>query len=215
MSARSATGDRGEETARVQGIYDRFAPRYDTVITLAERLLFRGGRRWVTARTRGQVLEVAIGTGRNLGLFARDVQLTGVELSPGMLARAQERAAALDVKADLRRGDAQALDFPDESFDTVVATLALCSIPNDGAAVREMARVLRPGGRLVLLEHVASPLRPIRAVQAALDPLLVRIGGDHVLRRPEIAVREAGLVVEELHRSVLGIALRLAARKPR
>ena len=199
----------------MQAIYDRFAPRYDTLITLAERLLFQGGRVWAASRASGKVLEVAIGTGRNLGLFARDVQLTGVELSPGMLARAQERVAALGMKADLRRGDAQALDFPDDSFDTVVATLALCSIPDDRAAVREMARVLRPGGRLVLLEHVASPLRPVRAVQAALNPLLVRIGGDHVLRQPEIAVQEAGLVIDELHRSVLGIALRLTARKPR
>ena len=199
----------------MQAIYDRFAPRYDTLIPLAERLLFQGGRVWAASRASGKVLEVAIGTGRNLGLFARDVQLTGVELSPGMLARAQERVAALGMKADLRRGDAQALDFPDDSFDTVVATLALCSIPDDRAAVREMARVLRPGGRLVLLEHVASPLRPVRAVQAALNPLLVRIGGDHVLRRPEIAVQEAGLVIDELHRSVLGIALRLTARKPR
>ncbi len=96
----------------------------------------------------------------------------------------------------------------------MLATLSLCSIPDDTAAVREMARVLRPGGRLVLLDHVASPRRPVRAVQGLLDPLLVRLEGDHLLRRPELAVRTAGLAVHELRRSRLGIVLRLLAHKP-
>lgn len=77
-----------------------------------------------------------------------------------------------------------------------------------------MARVLRPGGRLILLEHVASPLRPVRAVQRLLDPLLVRLEGDHLLRRPEFAVKASGLVVDMLERSRLGIILRLVAQKP-
>jgi ubiquinone/menaquinone biosynthesis C-methylase UbiE len=96
----------------------------------------------------------------------------------------------------------------------VLATLTLCSIPDDQAAVREMARVLQPGGRLVLLDHVASPTHPARAVQRLLDPLLVRFQGDHLLRQPERAVRSAGLVVDELTRSRFGIVLRLAAHKP-
>lgn len=202
------------ETARVQRIYDRMAPHYDRLVAVADKLLFRGGRHWAASRAHGNVLEVAVGTGRNLGLFPPGVQLTGIELSPAMLERARRRARDLGMPADLRQGDAQSLDLPDEGFDTVVATLALCSIPDDVTAVREMARVLRPGGRLVLLEHVASPARPVRLVQSALDPLLVRLEGDHQLRRPEIPVRDAGLVVEELHRSVMGIVLRLTARKP-
>jgi ubiquinone/menaquinone biosynthesis C-methylase UbiE len=114
----------------------------------------------------------------------------------------------------LQLGDAQHLTFPDASFDTVVATLTVCSIPDDQAAVAEMARVLRPGGRLALLDHVASTSRPVRAVQRLLDPALVRLQGDHLLRHPDIAVRRAGLVIEELTRSRWGIVLRLAARKP-
>ena len=202
------------ETIRVQRIYDRLAPRYDRFVAVADMVLFPGGRHWAASRAQGRVLEVAVGTGRNLALFPPGVQLTGIELSPAMLERARRRARDLGMPADLRQGDAQSLDLPDESFDTVVATLSLCSIPDDVTAVREMARVLRPGGRLILLEHVASPARPVRLVQSALDPLLVRLEGDHLLRRPEVAVRDAGLVVEERHRSVLGIVLRLTARKP-
>jgi len=204
----------GEETDRVRGIYDRLAPRYDRIIEVAERVLFGDGRRWACAQATGQVLEVAIGTGRNLPCYPPVVQITGVELSPGMLERARALASVPSSAVDLQLGDAQHLAFPEASFDTVLATLALCSIPDDRAAVAEMARVLRPGGRLVLLEHVASPARAVRVVQRLLNPLLVRFQGDHLLREPETAVRDAGLVIHELTRSRWGIVLRLAAHKP-
>lgn len=202
------------ETARVRRLYETMAPRYDQVIAVAERVLFADGRRWACDHAEGRVLEVAVGTGRNLALYPAGVELTGMELSPAMLAVAQARAAGPGRTVDLRLGDAQHLDFPDGSFDTVLATLTLCSIPDDRAAVQEMARVLRPGGRLVLLDHVASPRRSVRVVQRLLDPLLVRLEGDHLLRRPELTVRTAGLVVDELSRSRLGIVLRLLAHKP-
>lgn len=202
------------ETSRVRGIYDAMAPRYDRMIAIAERLLFSDGRRWACAQASGRVLEVAIGTGRNLSCYPDGVQLTGVELSPSMLTQAQARAETLHWAVDLRLGDAQHLSFPDASFETVVATLTLCSIPDDRAAVAEMARVLRPGGRLVLLDHVASPLRWVRTIQRLLDPLLVRFEGDHLLREPDAAVRATGLVTDELTRSKWGIVLRLAAHKP-
>lgn len=189
------------------------APRYDDAMAASERSLFGDGRRWACTQASGRVLEVAVGTGRNLAYYPERVDLTGIELSPGMLEQAAARAQTHPSPVDLRLGDAQHLTFPDASFDTVVATLALCSIPDDRAAVAEMARVLRPGGRLILLDHVASPTRGVRAVQRLLNPLLIRLLGDHLLREPETAVRDAGLVIEESTRSRWGIVLRLAARK--
>lgn len=204
---------RPEDTARVRAVYQRQAPYYDRVIAVADRLLFSGGREWACRQARGNVLEVAIGTGRNLPHYPADVELTGIDLSPAMLARARERADRLGRTVRLQEGDAQRLPFPDATFDTVVATLTLCSIPDDVTAVAEMARVLRPGGRLVLLDHVASPAPVIRAVQRVLDPLIVRLAADHLLRRPEVAVRAAGLSIDELHRSKRGIVTRLVAAK--
>jgi SAM-dependent methyltransferase len=154
-------------------------------------------------------------TGNGLVGTPADVRLTGLDLSPARVDRVRALAARLGRPVDLQQGDAQQLPFPDASFDTVIATLALCSIPDDEAAVLEMARVLRPGGRLVLLDHVASPSPRVRAVQRMLDPLVVRVAADHLLRRPEMAVRAAGLKIEQLSRSRLGVVLRLGCRKPR
>lgn len=203
-----------EETDRLRGIYDALAPRYDRVIAIAERVLFGDGRRWACGQARGRVLEVAIGTGRNLPYYPPWVHLTGMDLSSGMLQRARRRPEAQSSQVVLRVGDAQHLVFADDIFDTVVATLSLCSIPDDRAAGAEMTRVLRPGGRLLLLDHVASPVRAVRWVQRLIDPVLVRWQGDHLLREPEAAVLQAGLVLEEATRSRRGIVLRLAVGKP-
>lgn len=202
------------ETVRVRQRYEAVADRYDRLIALSEKLLFGDGRAWARAHARGDVLEIAIGTGRNLPHYPDDPRLTGIDLSPAMLAIARRRAEQLGRVVDLRVGDAQALAFPDGRFDTVVATLALCTIPDDRAAVAEAKRVLRPGGRLGLLEHVRSPLRIVRAVQRLLDPLFVRCEVDHLLREPLCQVEAEGFVVEHLERSKWGIVERLSATKP-
>src|SRR3990172_9363052 len=106
------------ESERVRRIWERLAPRYYEKVRLPERLLFAGGREWVCSRAEGDVLEISVGTGRNLPLYARDVRITGVDISASMLEIARVRAAEIGRDAELRVGDAQALDLPDESFDT-------------------------------------------------------------------------------------------------
>ncbi len=201
-------------TERVRRHYDHSAGIYDRIVSWAEKMLFGDGREWVCSRARGEVLEIAVGTGRNLPFYPEGVRLTGIELSPKMLDIARRRARKLEREADLRPGDAQDLPFPDASFDTVVATLALCTIPDDRWAVAEAARVLRPGGRLLLLEHVRSPILPVQLLQRVLEPLTLLLDHDHLLREPLRYVEDAGLVVERLERSKLGVVERLAARKP-
>ena len=122
------------------------------------------------------MLEIAVGTGLNLPHYPDDVRLTGIEFVPAMLDIARRRAAELGRPVDLRLGDAQALEFGDSTFDTVVCTLSLCTIPDDRAAVAEVRRVLRPGGRFVLLEHVRSPVRAVHGVQRLLAPAFVLPG---------------------------------------
>lgn len=203
----------GNERARK--FWDGFAPRYDRQMRgLPERLMFPDGRGWACSQASGEVLEVGVGTGLNLPWYPDGIRLTGIDLSPGMLAIARERARTLGMDADLREASADALPFADASFDTVVSTITLCSVPDERAAVAEMSRVLRAGGHLVLSDHVASDRRWALAVERALEPLLLRIACDHLTRRPLPLVEESGLTVRHSQRFRAGIVERLVAVKP-
>src|SRR5215467_6143004 len=145
------------ETERVREIFDTTSAQYDKAMAFNEKLLFGKGRAWACSQARGKVLEIAIGTGLNLPFYPDDIELTGIEISPAMLEFARRRAKSLSHWVELIVGDAQALPFPDQCFDTVVCTISLCSIPDERKAVEEVYRVLHPGGRFVALEHVRSP----------------------------------------------------------
>jgi ubiquinone/menaquinone biosynthesis C-methylase UbiE len=201
------------EKARIRAVYEKEAPKYDRGMRFYERFVLGNAREWACARAEGDVLELAVGTGLNLAHYPPGVSLTGIEFSAAMLELAKQRATELGRQADLRLGDAEQLEFEDASFDTVLCTYSLCTIPDDRKAVAEAARVLRPGGKFVIAEHVRSPLRAVRAGQRLLDPIMVRFEADHLLREPLDHVRAEGLVVDELERSRLGIVERLAAHK--
>ncbi len=172
------------------------------------------GREWVCSQARGRVLELACGTALNLPFYPPDVELTGIELSSEMLAIAKSRADEIGSGAELRLGDAQELDFPDASFDTVTCTLGFCTIPDPRRAAAEALRVLRPGGRLLALEHVRSTSPVVRGGQRLLEPLAVRFQADHLLREPLDYLPDVGFVVEEVQRSKWGLVERLRAHKP-
>jgi ubiquinone/menaquinone biosynthesis C-methylase UbiE len=131
-----------------------------------------------------------------------------------MLELARRQAAQLGRRVDLRLGDAQALDLPDASFDTVVCTLSLCAIPDERRAVAEMKRVLRPGGQLLLLDHVVGGPRWVRAIQWLLELVTRPLGGEHLRRRPLLQVQAEGFQIERRERLKLGSVERLTARKP-
>lgn len=199
---------------RLRRYWDRQARSYDRTMCFWDRVLFHDTRRWVCSRAGGRVLEVAVGTGLNLAHYPPEVALTGIDHSPAMLAVATRRAATLGRTPELRIGDAQALDLDDATFDTVVGTFALCAVPDHRRAVAEMVRVLRPGGRLLLADHVVSTSAPVRAGQRLGELVSVPLGGEHFRRRPFDLVTAAGLEVEEHERFALGIVERCAFRRP-
>jgi ubiquinone/menaquinone biosynthesis C-methylase UbiE len=180
---------------RLRRYWDKHARTYDNQMAFWERRLFTDGRHWVCSQATGEVLEVAIGTGRNLGHYPDGIRLTGIEFSPAMLELARRHADQLDRKVDLRLGDAQALELPDACFDTVVCTLSLCAIPDERRAVAEMQRVLRPGRQLLLLDHVAGGPRWVRAIQWLLELVTRPLGGEHLRRRPLLQVQAEGFAV--------------------
>jgi ubiquinone/menaquinone biosynthesis C-methylase UbiE len=201
-------------TAKQRRVWDKGAPSYDKQMAFFEKVWFSGGREWLGERARGRVLEIAIGTGRNLPHYRAGVTVTGIELSPAMLSIARSRAAELGIAARLVEGDAQALPFEDNSFDTVVCALSLCSIPDPAAAIRQMKRVLVPGGRLLLLDHIGSSWPPIYAAQWLLGQLTKRSAGEHFTRRQLPVVQAAGFQVVETERIKAGSIERIHAVKP-
>ncbi|RCW45768.1 phosphatidylethanolamine N-methyltransferase /phosphatidyl-N-methylethanolamine N-methyltransferase [Halopolyspora algeriensis] len=204
-----------DATTRARHHYDAYAPRYDSETSFYERAMLDDGRSWACSQARGETLEVAVGTGRNLGYYPPGVHLTGIDLSPGMLALARARADESELSVDLVEGDAQDLPFADAVFDTVLCTLGLSSIPDDRAAVAQMHRVLRPGGHLILLGHVASPHRPVRAAQHLLERLSARRGvQDFQTRRVTPLVRDTGFTIVYRRHFRLGAIQRLTALKP-
>jgi ubiquinone/menaquinone biosynthesis C-methylase UbiE len=209
----TATG-RETPAARQKRVWDKAASSYDKQIAFFERIQFAGGREWLGERARGRVLEVAIGTGLNLPHYPADVTITGIELSPAMLAVARERATALGRDVDLREGDAEHLPFEDASFDTVVCALSLCTIPNPDAALAEMRRVLGPGGHLLLLDHIGSSWPPVYAAQWLLERITIRAAGEHFTRRQLPLVKAAGFQILEAERLKAGTVERIHAVKP-
>jgi ubiquinone/menaquinone biosynthesis C-methylase UbiE len=200
--------------ARQKQVWDKAAPGYDEQIAFFEKNWFSGGREWLAARAHGRVLEVAIGTGRNLPHYRADAFVTGIELSPAMLAIARQRAVDLGRNVDFRAGDAEHLPFAGASFDTVVCALSLCTIPSPAAAIAEMKRVLVPGGRLLLLDHIASTWPPVHAAQWLIERITIRTAGEHFTRRQLPLVQAAGFQVIETERLKAGSVERIHAVKP-
>lgn len=179
-----------------------------------ERRLLADSRRWVCARARGSTLEVAVGTGANLPYYAAGVDVTGIDWSPSMLRAAGARARQARRPIDLCQADATALPFPSESFDTVLCTFALCCIPVERAAILEALRVLRPGGELLLADHVMATFWPLRALQHAVDMVSIPLQGEHYARRPLNHLARLDVVIEDTDRLTLGAIERVHARKP-
>ena len=213
MTSTAKTKTRPTPTARQKRVWDKSAPSYDRQIAFFEKTWFAGGREWLGERARGRVLEVAIGTGRNLLHYPADATITGIELSPAMLAIARQRATDLGRDASLREGDAEHLPFDDASFDTVVCALSLCTIPSPVAAVGEMRRVLGPGGRLLLLDHIGSTWPPVYAAQWLVERITVRVAGEHFTRRQLPLVKAAGFRIVETERLKAGTVERIHAVK--
>lgn len=206
--------DTDKQTQRQRTVWQKAAARYDRAMVPLERGLLAGSREWIAERAHDRILEVAIGTGRSLEFYPADVDLTGVDLSPAMLRRARRRATELGLKPAFKVADVEHLPYDDGSFDTVVCALGLCSIPRPDAAVREMARVLKPGGTLLLLDHIRSSWPPVVALQWLLERVTILTAGEHFTRRQLPVVRAAGLDVVEAERLKAGTIERIRAIRP-
>ncbi len=182
--------DRRTETIRKR--YDRIAGVYDRLERHMEGLFSRW-RGQMLREAEGKVLEVGVGTGKNLSYYPAQVQVMAIDFSPRMLEAARKKLAQAGMAAvELRLMDAQSLEFPDDSFDTVVTSCVFCSVPDPVRGLREIRRVLKRDGKLLMLEHVRSGGRILGPLMDLLNPIPLHLYGANINRRTVENLRRAG-----------------------
>jgi ubiquinone/menaquinone biosynthesis C-methylase UbiE len=187
--------------SRAAKVYNRVAGIYDLYTRPMEAMGGRAARERLFALAHGRVLELGIGTGASLGAYADDVVLTGIDISPRMLERARHRAETLGVDVRLQLADIEYLPYADGSFDAVTASCVFCSVPDPVQGLREAARVTRPGGVVLLYEHVRPTNRILGRLADLVSPLTRRAFGPELNRRTEGNAETAGLVLQSVSRN--------------
>jgi len=201
-----------EATRREQQIYDRHSRWYDLTQWPMEAFGLGRLRQRLWEQVQGQrVLEVGVGTGRNLPYYPAQSRVVAIDLSPGMLRRALKRADRLGRHVDFILADAQHLPFREGSFDTVTATCVFCSVPDPAQGLRELGRVSRRDGSTLLLEHVRARNPLLGKVMDWMNPVAVRMSGANINRRTVENVKLAGLAVEREDSFMMSIVKMLRA----
>lgn len=181
-----------EKTNKIRQRYNRIAPMYDMMDAMMEARMFKKERPALVQQASGKVLEVGVGTGKNLPHYNEDAEVYGIDFSPRMLAKAKRVAADLKKSFQLMEMDVQALAFADNSFDCVVTSCVFCSVPDPVKGLEEIHRVLKPGGQLIMLEHVRSE-GPVKGkLMDWLNFIPVHLYGANINRRTIDNLRTAG-----------------------
>jgi ubiquinone/menaquinone biosynthesis C-methylase UbiE len=186
-----------ESTAATRRRYDRIAPFYDLMEVLPEQRYIPWRKRLWSMVTGPRVLEIGVGTGKNMPFYPAGLDITAIDLSPRMVERARVRAQKLKLEIELLVADAQNLEIPNSTIDTVVATCVFCSVPDPHLGLNEIERVLKPEGKAMFIEHVRSDAFLLGEFMDLINPIVVRIMGPNINRR----------TVENIHHSELSVEL--------
>lgn len=173
--------------------YDRVSRVYDVAEACSEWLLFRRWRRLLFGTAGGRILEVGVGTGKNIPYYPPGASVVAIDVSPGMMRRARRRASRAAARPTLLRMDVQHLASKPRSFDCVLASFVFCSVPDPLSGLREAGRVCKPDGRVLLLEHVRGAGKLMGRAMDLLNPLCVRLAGVNINRDTAANVQHAGL----------------------
>lgn len=197
------------QTEIIRQRYNRTALFYDWM----DKMIPPSLRKMAIEQAHGKVLEVGVGTGQNLPFYQGECEVTGIDFSPGMLAKAKMRASHAKVPVTLLEMDAQAMQFADNSFDCIVATCVFCSVPDPVQGLREIRRVCKSDGKIILLEHVRSENPVLGWVMDIMNPLSLYLVGSNINRDTVQNVLHAGIKLEDVQ-NLRGKIVKLILARP-
>ncbi len=173
-----------QESDKARQRYDRIAPCFDVLEGALEGLFFSRWRKQLWSMAQGpHILEVGVGTGKNFPLYPPDSRVTAIDFSPKMLEQARKKKERRNISVDLELMDVEALSYASNSFDTVIATFVFCSVPRPKKGLQELYRVCKPGGQVLLLEHVLSSNKVMAAMMNTVNPLVKSLVGANINRQ--------------------------------
>jgi len=194
--------------------YDRIAPMYDTMEFIAELAGYKKWRKLLWEKVEGtKILEVGVGTGKNFYYYPDKSDITAIDFSEKMIERAHLQAAKLGTHVSLMQMDVQNLKFEDNTFDTVLDSFVFCSVPDPILGLKEVERVCKPGGKVLMLEHMLSANRIVAWIMNLANPMVVRMMGANINRRTVDNVTRSGLKIEKVTELGAGIFKLIEARK--
>jgi ubiquinone/menaquinone biosynthesis C-methylase UbiE len=163
--------------------YDRIAPYFEGLEAVMEGLFFKSWRKRLWAKVDGHhILEIGVGTGKNFDYYPADARITAIDFSEQMLKQAAQKRERKNVNVELEVMDVQSLYFADNSFDTVICSFVFCSVPSALKGLKEVYRVCKPGGQVLLLEHVLSSNAVLAALMNLFNPVVVALVGANINR---------------------------------
>ena len=205
-------------TQHTQNRYDLLAPIYNLMEWPMEQMLFRKWRNNLWSKVKGpEVLEIGIGTGKNMPFHPTGIRITGLDISAGMLEKARSFIHKHQIKnVVLNEADAQQMPYPDNSFDSVAGTFVFCSVPDPVRGLREALRVAKPGGALYLMEHMLAQRKWLAGVMDKVDPVFHYVSGVHIARETVKNIEKAGWEIQNVEKLTSnGIFRMIVARKPK
>jgi ubiquinone/menaquinone biosynthesis C-methylase UbiE len=171
------------DSAAIKKRYDRIAPYFDGLEAMMEGLFFKKWRERLWAKVDGHhILEVGVGTGKNFDYYPKDARITAIDFSEAMLKQAALKKVRKNANVELDLMDVQSLPFADNSFDTVICSFVFCSVPSPVKGLKELYRVCKPGGQVLLLEHVLSSKPVIAGIMNLVNSFVVALFGANINR---------------------------------
>jgi len=181
------------DSQKIKHRYNRIAPYFDLLESCLEGLFIKRWRRILWQKVKGNdILEVGVGTGKNFPYYPEKKQITALDFSEKMLQQARSKQQRKNISVQLELMDVQSLCYADNSFDTVIATFVFCSVPCPVKGLQELHRVCKPGGQLLLLEHVLSSRPVIARIMQFINPMIVRLFGANINRQTVKSVKSCG-----------------------